>query len=383
MKSAHHSLLGLFVLLLLLSSCSDTAGNGSGTGTGNPIIVGTVTDSLGNPIANARIVVRPTDYLANNRNIDYLGEGTDEKGFAYTDQHGNYELEIKSIDNYYVEAITDDTQSGIVQSVNVTSLGSRDTFKVADAVIEVLDTFSGNVRLHGGPAPTSKIEVFVLGREEVDTIESGEDYTLFLPAGKHNFYIRPIDTVNYNHEKYNGYTSEMYISHINILAKDPISLNSSCDSLILFQYLLINGMFDDYVSHDPDYPPKKNITPEVTDSIFKLYSDYQQGERVTYVNIENHKAYAFQRICFGLSKLKFLRFSNCGLTSLSEKIGILDELDTLSLRYNNLTSLPESITQLEDLKYLNLMQNNIESLPEPIKSWADARDPDWATTQKE
>lgn len=379
MKRFHHSLLGLSALLILfLLSCSDTAGSGSGTGTGNPVIIGTVTDSLGTPIVNAKVIVRPTDYLANNRNIDYLGEGVDDKGFAYTNKNGKYELEIKDIDEYYVEVLSKDTQTGIVKTINVTSVDSGDTFTVADAIVEVLDTFGGRVNLHGGPNDlTTLIEVFVLGREEVDTILSGEDYTLLLPRGKHNFLIRPMDTATYNSETYNGYTSEVFNGYVNILAKNPISETSECDSLILFQYLLVNGMFNELINAGD------TLFPEVIDSIFKLYADYEQGKRVTYLNIANQRAYNLLDHPLGLSELQFLRFSNCGLSIISDKIGHLQNLDTLSLRMNHLTSLPDSITNLKDLEYLNLEGNNIASLPDSVKKWADEKDPDWATTQDE
>lgn len=379
MRKQHTQLLLRTLYLLLLFaffSCSDTAGSGSGTATGNPIIIGTVTDSTGSPIANAKVIVRPTEYLANNRNIDYLGEGTDKKGYAYTDKNGYYELEIKDIDEYYVEVMSSDSQTGIVQTIKVTSLDSADTFRVENAVVAVLDTMRGDVTLFGGPL--CPIEIIVLGRTEVDTIMSTDTFELILPPGPHNLMIRPVDSTTYGYWMYNGFDATTYLSYIQIMAYNPISNSRACDSLLLFEFLIYNGYYDDFKKETG-----KVLTTKVRDSIISLYSDFELNGRITKLDITSGNIQNKLGHFAGLTELTWLRIDNCNLKILTDRIGELQKVDTFSISGNSLTTLPLSIIKMPNIKYLDLAENYLSNLPDDVKEWADSLDPDWATTQKE
>ena len=85
-----------------------------------------------------------------------------------------------------------------------------------------------------------------------------------------------------------------------------------------------------------------------------------------------------------LGTLNRLILDQNALQSLPGEICNLVNLKTLRLGFNDLTDLPEKISQLENVltNELDLQMNKLYEQNPPWKAWADARDPDWATTQQ-
>ncbi len=68
----------------------------------------------------------------------------------------------------------------------------------------------------------------------------------------------------------------------------------------------------------------------------------------------------------GLNDIWGVNFSGCDLTELPESIGMLSQLTTLFVYFNELTSLPESIGKLSLLTHLDVSYNELEYLPESV-----------------
>ena len=68
-----------------------------------------------------------------------------------------------------------------------------------------------------------------------------------------------------------------------------------------------------------------------------------------------------------LTQLNFLEISSCSLLEhLSDDIGKLKHLSTLTLTANNLLQVPNQLKNLENLRHLNLSYNQLKTLPDDL-----------------
>lgn len=74
----------------------------------------------------------------------------------------------------------------------------------------------------------------------------------------------------------------------------------------------------------------------------------------------------FDARVFQLASLNFLEISRCGLDTLSDHVGALENLFHLVLRGNRLARLPASVGQLRKLKLLDVSGNELTAVPAEI-----------------
>lgn len=85
-----------------------------------------------------------------------------------------------------------------------------------------------------------------------------------------------------------------------------------------------------------------------------------------------------------LARLPFLRNLHVAgnrLSTLPFELAALDSLETLDLAFNEINALPATYALLTSVKTLDLTGNQICNAAADVKTWADARQPGWATTQ--
>lgn len=383
MKSPHYSLLGLLVLFFFFSSCSDTAGSGSGTGTGNPIIIGTVTDTAGKIVANATVIVRPIDYSPYDTSLDFLTGNIDSLGYAYSDEKGKFSVEVTDTGKYYIQIVNSNKSRtlGISDSIHVVQ--HNNFFDVQEKKVSKLDTLKGSIHLLGGDL--CPIVVRVVGKEVADTIESGQEFKLPLPKGIHNFIIEPLDKSAYPAIPYWKFPTSRYIGNEKILAFKPISDSRACDSLIVHHFMAFNKIFETVMANNHKAGGDLVIEYYQIDSLLKHHTDLFETSdgRITTMTFDQGQVLAVFQFISGLNNLKSLTIENSSIEYLPSNFGQLSQLDTLRLKYNNLSYLPTSITNLVNTSLVELDSNKIAISDDLVKEWADEKDPDWATTQKQ
>ncbi len=83
-----------------------------------------------------------------------------------------------------------------------------------------------------------------------------------------------------------------------------------------------------------------------------------------------------------LTQLTRLGLHNNLFTSIPSSIGSCVNIEGINLSYNNLTTLPIEITNLTHITiYSSLAENKLCALSQPIIAWANATDPEWASSQ--
>lgn len=349
------TLFSLFLLLLVLSCGDSLTDSGSGTGTGNPIIAGIAKDSLGNPLAFAKLTVRPSDYFPDSTDLTYLDSSFDAEGYIYTDSLGRYSFTLEDTGSYQIEIYSQDSSLAITSDIEITENDSL----ITDTITLIpLDTFKAVLRLWG--STQEPVDVFINGRDKYYTVNAGDSCRIPLPKGKHNILFVPQDTANY-------YTKPVYLIDsdfrypLEFLAKEPVSNSYQCDSVIVRTLL------------DWNYLGSLDI------SIFS-FTDSITG-RITQVDIERDTFETLYSIIGGLTELTDLEIQYTQITSVPERIGELRKLKELELNNNKLESLPASIVNLTNLIELRLENNHLINLPPEIESWCTTNDPNWKDSQ--
>jgi Leucine-rich repeat (LRR) protein len=113
--------------------------------------------------------------------------------------------------------------------------------------------------------------------------------------------------------------------------------------------------------YDSHHAPFANFISSISSKI-GLLEDLEEFD-ITYNNIKD-----LPPEISNCKKLKSLLLSRNCIRSIPKEIGKLKKLKILSLRYNCLDSLPDQICELTSLEYLYLAGNRIKKLPENIGS---------------
>lgn len=342
----------LSVFLLLGCGNSDVADSGSGTGTGNPYVVGIATTSDGTPLSNCPIKVFVDETTLRD---DYLGEGFDSEGVAYTENNGSYKFKLTQTGNFRVEISSCNSDEAVSFPLAIETLDT--TVNAHTKELAPLDTLRGKVILSGAEESDSLL-ITVQESDRKVTVLNDKEFALALPQGIYTLKIKPYDD-DYEDTILINTASNSELGSI-LLLSDELSYSS--DTAIVRTILDMNGL-------------------EET-SVGSVTSRYFLTGRIKELDLESSKIDTVPPILGKISRLRELDIKNTQIRTIPATIANLTALRELELNNNNLSSLPEELALLSELNQLDLSGNNLTTLSAELKSWADRFDSDWATTQK-
>lgn len=351
----------MIVTLILITSCGgDLSGNASETG--NPIIMGEALLKSGQAVDSVTLIVRKQNSTSDDENYSYLGEEFDENGEA-TVAIDEFDFTLLESGTYLVELRSGDTLSAIQY---LTVLADR-TYELPQMVLDTLESISGSVTLHGGS--TADVYVYAKGQKRFTKVESDGTFTLPVPQGLVAIKVVP-QSEEYLPVEMSNILTGTTLDEIKILAKQPVSTNYECDSLIIRTILDSNRLYSIKVEQVTEQSGGRVVE-------FDVAPDTNQPDLI---NISGQIVTIPSEIG-GLTALEELEIQYTSLTSLPESIGLLTNLIELELNDNNLTSLPQSIVNLTPTGELTLSRNALK-LSAQQAEWATKYDPDWEESQQ-
>lgn len=353
-----NKLLSILFSLLVISCGSQVADTGSGSGLGNPIVVVGFAHNLdGTPAKNAKVTIRPVDYVSGMPLSSFLGEGFDSAGVLYTDSLGAYRGKVLVTGEWNIEVLSNGKAVSIVVAVNT------EKEYVPPVTLTVQDTIRGKVLFYGGPA--SGCQIKRLGSEQVVETSSDGQFVLIVPAGSHGFKCIPHSDA-YTPSVIENLHYKTPTTLIRFLAKKPVSKDWICDSLIVRAILDSNQCFA---------VPTSAVIEKASDRIVQLSID----DKIRYYTTAVFDT--IPELLYGLTALTELEIERTSVRALPQEIGSMTKIRELKLGYNKLTTLPFSITKLTLSEGCPLIGNRIRELPPEIAAWATKYDSDWKTTQ--
>jgi hypothetical protein len=170
------------IALALLASCTRVSPLAGGTSdTGNARVAGVAVYPDSTPAVNARVRIRPADYLPG----DHV-----ERYDVTTDRQGAFMVSIAAEGEYLVE-VDDREGSAAMQSVAVTGRGR--TYDVGP-VLRPAGTLSGAVPLRGRQRG-ARVALLGLERAAQEVDSAGAFAFTAIPAGAHRLCVRYADTL--------------------------------------------------------------------------------------------------------------------------------------------------------------------------------------------
>ena len=126
---------------LMLASCFEdpVAGDGGGTQTGNPSIAGRALDSLGNPIVQAVVFLRPDTFMTPVENAS-TGDLSTLTPDAVTDSTGYFELDSVPAGNYRLET---NNLSGLAKLIPVNLATDTSTVDLQNLTLQTTGEIKG------------------------------------------------------------------------------------------------------------------------------------------------------------------------------------------------------------------------------------------------
>lgn len=178
------SLLTLALCLLGLQCGTDTIAGGT-TDSGNSRVAAQVYDTGGNPVANAAVRLRASDYVTPPPSLKKSGASAAD---AVTDPNGRFTIEGIDKGTYRIEV--NGNGAALLLSCELDGVGARDFG--ADTV-RPYATISGSVQLSGTTASPRFVQV--AGLERLAAIDAAGRYSIpDLPAGTYTLRIVSADS---------------------------------------------------------------------------------------------------------------------------------------------------------------------------------------------
>ena len=349
-------------------------GGGSGTDVSAIVIIGTVVDTLNQPVAGCLVRLRPYDYITTQDVSDSI-----VKRDVYTAEDGRFVLDSVPFGaSYTIECINADSQGYAVSY----TIDSTDTFTIpTTAVIKPMARIIGNDLEK--PYQSPRRSIHVRGLERTTDVDSAGNFELRVPSGECRLHLTGFD-----------------------------SLQTEIDTQIYVE----PGEDKELFPHtQPPFPPCETIECEMGIVQNLLDSNQLTIPPDSIIVIENNHIVALKigglavrylpSSIGQLHYLKFLDIHHNFIDSLPATIGQLVNLVMLFADDNKLKSIPLELCTLPSLSRLNLAFNNLQSLPDALMNlsltelyvsfnrlcdisidlglWIDQFDDNWKRTQKD
>ncbi len=378
---------GALLLLGVATGCFFTSDNlaGGTTDSGNALVLGKVTYA-GGEVANARIRIRPADYV--------VGDSLEAGGRADTtsDVNGKFAVRIATDRDYGLEILRGDSlaywailhASALASGeVDLDSVPLQATAKLSGSFASS-GTASGTVKLRGLEAQT---EIQSDGSFAFATLPAGNHQVVCAFSNKPILEIPDVQTVA---------SKTTVIEHIDAdkATWDLIKPNSFvADSLAVDAYLIAQGIRDnfDFAARTRTVDGRLRtllldslgiveLHPSIgsLDFLFTLNLAHNQLKhlpaalgkawRLSTLNAEDNALIDVPSEIGSLTFLEFLKLSQNQLSSLPTEIFNLSHLRKLAIAENRFTVLSPLIGQLTHLEMLDLYGNNFTTLPEELGS---------------
>ena len=370
--------LGCMVLFKCTPSVTPVSGGASDTEV-SASISGTVSDSVGNTIAGARINLRLEDYLPEARLLKNMmtlrtqaDAVSDENGFFFIDsiEKGTYVLSINSGDTF-----------GITNTCVIYSSDDLDL----KPVIKPMGMIMGQVSFfYYMPEFMKNTKIEILGSEESARPDTMGFFQIQLPEGKHRLRVSVdsslFDEMVIDVEVLSSRMKNVGILHLNYLP--PPCFGHNCDSFALRGFLDSAGYPEIPVDSVAEWRFNRIIKLNLRDiplstSLFVL----GQLTGLEEIDLGNTGTADSCRFLWGMWNLKVLRLDSNNITGLSTSISSPHHLLELDISDNKLTSLPQNIVTLTPSEGLDITGNALCNLSPMIGGWADMWSDGWREQQ--
>ncbi len=248
-----------------------------------------------------------------------------------------------------------------------------------------MDTIRGTIHYFGGGETSAMVHVE--GSNDSIKVGSNGSFVVPVPAGVYALNIVP-ESDQYRSWTGTNIVSDTTLTPMKILAKEPVSTDYVCDSLIVRAFLDSNSLFDILVSQitvtvagrivELDTKPdvQDSLSHDISPDVTVVPTEIGGLSALKELEIQYTKVTELPSSIGNLTLLEELELNGNDLISLPSSIGELSNLVELTLQFNNLTILPESFTNLTPTKMLSIQYNNL-SLTGELKLWAETYAPGW------
>lgn len=345
-------------------------GGASGTDVGFCKVLGTITDTLGRPVAEGLVRLRPFDYIVGRKDGDVVKRDV----YSYAD--GRYIFDSIPAGHYTIECLSPDSLGQIVDCV----IDSIDTIVVLPLAIvrpmAVLIGKSVGGKIQGEGADRS---VQAIGLERSAPIDNEGNFELRVPAGYCWLNLHGIDPENPDIDT----TLYLRPGRNEMSAQPPH--NSPCENLIC-ELKVVRDILDSN--------GLQSINPEsvVVVAGNRIVELRLRGKgirilplavcriaRLRVIDVGNNKLRELPHTMKLFFQLEELLADSNKIRMIDPSLGTLQSLRKLDLSFNQLQSV-EPITYLS-LSYLDVSGNMLCNIGDSTRKWLDEYDPDWKDTQ--
>ncbi len=355
-------LIVLFAFISMFISCSiDVAGGATSETTNGVVVSGIVLSQDGEPVSDAYVLIRPTDFLTDTSEID-----STHIPDAITDGSGYFSIDSLTPGTYYVVA-NDHGKMVTRDTIEITSVVTDSLNPITITLLPAAGFYGKIDRTDISDADNVYIQIYGMDRVTLaDT--SGEFLFSGLPAGSH--IIRAIS----NNSTYG------------ILEADTITIDPAenrdvgtfllpfafyRDTLAVRAILDSNGMADVSVVLVTNSKNGRIYELDLANKGITILPPVVTELRLKLLRLQDNNLDSIPNAIGTIPTLTYLSLLRNNLTSLPESVGNLNHLKHLNLGYNGLTELPSSITNLTKLGYLSVAHNRLHGVSSPVKIWLD------------
>lgn len=409
----------IFILLIIVCSCTPGGVAGTGTNAGNGKVCATILYSDGTPASKVSIFIREESYLCDTlragkpRVADYR---TNCAGEFSTDslQDGSYLLEINdnclysigvplSIDKGNIYTVDDtiylNRGSNLEGSVALDDIPSGVPVYAQLRGLEYVQKVSGDGRFCFINIPPGEHFVnLVSGIEESGVVvdyaaETKEDETTSLeeisfPLSlvEDTLYVRQLLDLH-GHDTISVMTVvDIVKGRVFRLKLDSLGLHTMPKGFARLRCRFVTLNNNLYTTIPLGVITHRGLIGlEIAENrVTSLPDQMGTAERLKYLKLSGNDLSSGIDVLTNCTHLKRIELDSCKVAVLPDDIGSLQNLEELTLNGNELTALPISITSINSLSEISINGNRLHTLPKEITEWLNttAKDSLWQESQR-
>jgi Leucine-rich repeat (LRR) protein len=380
-------LISRLALVLMIAGCTSSLDTGGSSGTEVSAVTGMVVGPEGNPLSNAIVRFRPSEYLADSaQSASYISSHT--LFDTITGADGSFSISKMVPDDYSVEIAYDDSLS-VCYPFRYETENQELQLPALRAL--PLAQLSGSVQISYGPDAYCIVQVY--GLDRAARPDAFGNFSIMVPEGNHTIHIGGYTKDSLNKVEFDGmdlscnvgWGEDKNIGYYYLKPPPPPPcLDGMCDTFVVRRVLDMAGM---------QMVRVYEVTKAENGRIVELNL---RGRPLPYgVSSEINRLIELRVLDLGMTglpaifpdmgrmtKLEIIRLDGNHIPMFSSGIGNCTALKELNLNGNELTALPPSIISLTTLTYLNVGNNHLCWVDPAMAEWIDRFDPVWRTSQR-